>query len=67
MTQAWSVNGAIAVQTQAHNALETAIRENRAVHIFMGNCQITTCASLAAAKLWIGKSKKYRIVPQSAK
>lgn len=64
--QAWSVTGAIAVQSAAHSRLESAIAEKRAVEIWQGNCHITTCASIGAAQMWIGKSKKYRIVQQAA-
>jgi hypothetical protein len=60
---AWNVNGVIAMQSSAHDRLTKAIEEKRAVHIYQGNCQITTCASIEAARMWIGKSKKYTIVP----
>lgn len=65
---AWSVTGAIAAQGTAHERLMKAIENGTAVHIFMGDCQITTCASVGIAKMWIGKAvKKYRIVPMGAK
>ena len=61
MTQAWSVTGAIAMQTAAHNELVKAVENKTGYTIWYGNCQITSCASLAAARLWVGKSKKYTI------
>jgi hypothetical protein len=64
MTKAFSVTGAIAVQSQAHSELVSAIAQNRAVEIWQGNCRITTCANLRAAQLWIGKSKKYTVIQQ---
>jgi hypothetical protein len=62
-TRQFSVTGLIAIQTQAHNELTAAIKENRAVSIYLGECRVTTCASVAAARLWIGKSKRYTIRP----
>lgn len=62
----WSVSGAIAAQSQAHDRLARAVAENRAVEIWQGQCRITTCADLRAAQMWIGRSKKYRIVQQGA-
>jgi hypothetical protein len=65
MNNGWNVTGAIAAQSSAHSRLERAIAEGRAVLIYMGNCHVTTCESIAAAKFWIGKSKKYRIVTET--
>ncbi len=63
---AYSVTGAIAAQSEAHDRLVRAIDENRAFEIWEGTFKHTTCASLSAAQAWIGRSKKYRIVQQGA-
>jgi hypothetical protein len=66
MSKAWSVGSAIAAQSKAHDRLVKAIENKAAVEIWMGDCRITTCASMGAARLWIGNSKKYRVVQQGA-
>jgi hypothetical protein len=66
MKTVWSVNGAIAAQSAAHDRLETALSEKRAFEIYLGSARVTTCASLAAAKMWVGKSKRYTIIQQGA-
>jgi len=62
----FSITGAVAIQSQAHDRLTKALAENRAVEIWMGDCRVTTCESLRAAQMWVGKSKKYCIVQQAA-
>lgn len=62
---AWSVNGAIAMQTSAHERLMKAIENKTGYYIYFNGCQITTAESLRAAQLYVGKSKRYTIVPMS--
>lgn len=61
--KAWSVNGAIAVQTEAHDRLERAIAEKRSFGIYIGKARITTAASFASAKMYVGRDKRYTILP----
>ncbi len=60
---AWSVTGAIAAQSAAHDRLTRAIAEKRSYGIYLGSCRVTTAASLSAARMWVGKSKRYTIKP----
>lgn len=62
MSKTWSVNGAIAIQSAAHAHLEKAIAEKRSFGIYIGKCRVTTAASLAAAKLYVGRDKRYTII-----
>ena len=62
MNRGWSVNGAIAVQTEAHNRLEKALAEKRTFGIYLGKARVVTCANLAAAKMYVGKSTRYTII-----
>lgn len=62
MKAAWSVNGAIAVTTSAHARLEKAIAEKRTFGIYIGRARVVTCASLAAAKIYVGGDKRYSII-----
>jgi hypothetical protein len=59
---AWSVAGAIAVQSAAHAVLERAIAEERTFGVYIGAARIVTCASRRAAEMYVGKSKKYTII-----
>jgi hypothetical protein len=61
-TKGWSVNGAIAVASSAHARLERAIAEKRTFGVYIGSARVVTCASLAAAKMYVGKSKRYTII-----
>ena len=62
MTKGWSVNGAIAVSSSAHARLEKAIAEKRTFGIYIGRARIVTCASLTAAKMYVGGDKRYTII-----
>ena len=62
--QAWSATGAIEAQSAAHDRLQRAIANGSAVEIWMGESQLYTCANYAAAIAFIGKSRRYRIVPK---
>lgn len=62
----WSITGAIAAQSAAHDRLQRAVDNQTAVEIWLGDCRITTAADMSAALMWVGKSKKYRLVQQRA-
>lgn len=62
---AWNVAGAVAMQSEAHDRMTKALETKQAFFIYQGDCHITTASSLSAAKMWVGKSKKYTIVPMA--
>ncbi len=62
----WNVTGAIAAQSAAHDRLTRAIAEKRSYGIYLGSYRVTTAESLNAARMWVGKSKRYTIIADGA-
>jgi len=61
--KAFNVTGAVAVQSAAHDRLQRAIENGTAVRILYNGAPYVTAHSVAAAKLFIGKSRNMTIVP----
>lgn len=62
MSNEFSVTGAVTAASNAHGRLERAIANGTTWRVLVNGCPYVTCASLEAAKAFIGKSKKYQIV-----
>lgn len=60
--QAFSVTGAIAMQTAAHLEMESAVKAGQTWKVLCNGAPYATLASYAAAVAFVGKSKRLTIV-----